>query len=196
MKLYSLELDEELIKERENLSELRLKLEELFSQFKPLLSKREDFNKTRLDQQILNRLNKLKDKKLEVDQLIESIIMHVNLNLNKDKLIRLIEKEYSSKLIQVKLVLESLKQETDFILKIHRTKLIKNTIWKSYLKEFKDEISNEENLITSPDDQTNYIQSNKQPINFNEFKEFLNLSRNDLLDELLLKTKTELRKHK
>lgn len=200
MKLYNYELDDELSKEREQLNDLKMKLSVLFDEFKPLLNKRTDTEKTtKLDQQLLNRLDKLKEKKLQINELIEEIIMHVDLSLNRDKLVKLIEREYCLKLIQIKNVLENLKTETEFISKTHRNKMIKNTIWKVYLKDFKDEINNEMNLISCSNQNENTnckttTDSTTDSFDFEEFKEFLELSKNDHLDELLLIAKQTFKK--
>lgn len=194
--LYNYELDDELSKEREQLNDLKKSLIKLFDDFKPLLNKRSDLEKTmKLDQQLMNRLDKLKDKKLEINRLIEEIIMHVDLDLNRDKLVKIVEREYCLKLIQIKNLLESLRNETEFILKIHRNKMIKNTIWKVYLKDFKNEIKNEENMIACADQPTQDDPSAEpSAFDFEEFKEFLSLSKNDPLDELLLQVRTALKK--
>ena len=197
MKLYSYELDEELCKERDQLNESRKRLAELFDDFKPLLGKRSDSQRTaRLDQQLFNRLNALRQKKLEIDELIEEILMHVDLNLNRDKLVKIIEREYSLKLIQIKNLLESLKNEIESILKIYRNKMNKNTIWKVHMKGFKEEIKNEENLIScvGQADKTTANDRSKDAFEFDEFKRYLNLAKNDPLDDLLQQAKQAFKK--
>lgn len=203
MKLYSYELDDELCKEREQLNECRKRLSELFADFKPLLGKRSDSSKAaRLDQQLFSRLDELKQKKLEINELIEEILMHVDLNMNRDKLVKIIEREYCLKLIQIKNLLESLKNETELILKIYRNKMNKNTIWKVHMKGFKEEIKNEENLISCVG-QTNRPVAGANDrsdggktdtFDFEEFKRYLDLAKNDPLDDLLQQARQAFKK--
>ena len=199
MKLYSYELDEELCKERDQLNECRKRLSELFGDFKPLLGKRNDSQRAaRLDQQLFSRLDALKQKKLQIDELIEEILMHVDLNLNRDKLVKIIEREYCAKLVQIKNLLEGLKNETELILKIYRNKMNKNTIWKVHMKSFKEEVKNEENLI-SCDGQTDKTTASERSgqtdaFQFDEFRRYLDLAKNDPLDDLLQQARQALRK--
>lgn len=199
MKLYSYELDDELCKERDQLNECRQRLSALFADFKPLLGKRNDSQRTaRLDQQLFSRLDVLKAKKLEIDDLIEEILMHVDLNLNRDKLVKIIEREYCLKLIQIKNLLESLKNETELILKIYRNKMNKNTIWKVHMKSFKEEVKNEENLISCDGQTEKTVEADqagqKDAFQFDEFKRYLDLAKNDPLDDLLQQARQALKK--
>lgn len=187
MKLYSYEVDDELSKEREQLNGCRKRLSELFADFKPLLGKRSDSAKAaRLDQQLFSRLEVLKQKRLEINELIEEILMHVDLNLNRDKVVRIIEREYCLKLIQIKNLLESLKNETELILKIYRNQMNKNTIWKVHMKGFKEEIKNEEDLISCVDRPVAGLDGDEMDaFDFEEFRRYLELAKNDPLDDLL-----------